>query len=151
MTPSMIRCLRTSFFRVFRRVCLSGEQVVEVSVGHPNPSKFPTQSDVLGVTVMMITAFYRKQEFFRCSYFVYNNFNEERGGDHSEFAFDALVRSILVEKPRIRLYEIMWDYSKTVKMVPENVGKLGKEMKINKAIKKQSEKIQRKRKGKGTK
>ena len=125
--------------------------MIEVSVGHPDPFKFPNQSDVVGVTVMMITAFYRKQEFFRCSYFVYNNFTEEKGSDQGELVLDALVRSILVEKPRIRLYEIMWDYSKTVKMVPENVHKMGKEMKISKCIKKPSEKNTKKRKVKGQK
>ena len=97
---------------------------------------------------MMVTAFYRKQEFFRCSYFVYNNFAEEKKTVNEEFETSDVVRSILVDKPRIRLYEIMWDYSKTVTIVPENLNKLGKESKLGKAIQKQSEKKQRKRKEK---
>lgn len=105
----------------------SGEQTIELSVEPPDPSKIPKESDILGVTVLMITALYRRQEFFRCSYFIYNNYEDDSLAERSEGVLvDKVVRSILIDKPRIRLYEIMWDYSATVRIVPENVARLVK-------------------------
>ena len=56
----------------------------------------------------MVTAFYRRQEFFRCSYFVYNNFREGSvAKDPSRV--DLILRSILSEKPRMKIHEIAWE------------------------------------------
>ena len=106
---------------------LVGEQTIELSVEPPDPAKIPKESDILGVTVLMITALYRRQEFFRCSYFIYNNYEDESLAEKSDrVVVDQVVRSVLIDKPRIRLYEIMWDYSTTVRLVPENVTRLVK-------------------------
>jgi len=37
----------------------------------------PTLDDLLGASAIMICAFYQGEEFFRCSYFVYNNYRDE--------------------------------------------------------------------------
>lgn len=125
--PSTTRCWSTSFSRPSPKVLLEGEQTIEVSVGAPDPAKIPNQGDILGVTVLMITALYRRQEFFRCSYFIYNNYEDESVAAGAESVLlEHVTRSILVDKPRIRLYEVMWDYPTAVKMVPEAMGRVGK-------------------------
>lgn len=48
-----------------------------VSVTAPNHEMIPTFDDLLGATLLMISAMYNGREFFRCSYFVYNNFDDE--------------------------------------------------------------------------
>lgn len=75
----------------------------------------------------MITAMYRRQEFFRCSYFVYNNYKDPALYVSSEDVFvDQVVRSILVDKPRVRLNDIVWDYSKSATIVHENLSRIAK-------------------------
>ena len=57
--------------------------------------------------------------------FIYNNYEEEvQNYDANTIYVDRIVRSILFDKPRIRLYEIMWDYSTAVKMIPENLNRM---------------------------
>jgi len=78
----------------------------------------------------MITALFRRQEFFRCSYFVYNDYeSEELRSNKDEIFIDQIWRSILVDKPRIRVVDIMWDYSNSVRMVPENLSRFIKDFK----------------------
>ena len=48
-----------------------------VSVSPPNPKLIPSLEDLLGATLLMISVVYNGEEFFRCSYFVYNNFEDE--------------------------------------------------------------------------
>lgn len=120
----MTRSSNTSASLLSPKVSSKGEQVIELSVAAPDPSKVPRESDILGVTVLMITALYRRQEFFRCSYFIYNNYEDESLLDSdSGIQIDQVTRSILVDKPRLRVYEIIWDYASHVKMVPESVHK----------------------------
>lgn len=114
--------------------------MLEISVSPPDPEKIPNKREILGVTVLMITALYRRQEFFRCSFFVYNNYEDGVLDDGSgQISIGQVVRSILVDKPRIRLYEIMWDYSSAVRMVPENMKRMGKVISKGKIVKKQKE------------
>jgi hypothetical protein len=42
----------------------SGELTFEIKVNPPDPSRIP-QDELLGASLMMICAIYRKQEFFR--------------------------------------------------------------------------------------
>jgi hypothetical protein len=79
---------------------------------------------------MMITALFRRQEFFRCSFFVYNNYKDPKLSiDSEDIYIDQIMRSILVDKPRIRVNEIIWDYSNSVRMVPENLSRFIKDFK----------------------
>jgi hypothetical protein len=123
-TPNTTRSSNTSGSLPSPKALSKGEQVIELAVAAPDPTKVPKESDILGVTVLMITALYRRQEFFRCSYFIYNNYEDESlaEGD-SGIQIDQVTRSILVDKPRLRVYEIIWDYASHVKMVPETVHK----------------------------
>lgn len=49
----------------------------QVDVAAPDHRLIPTFDDLLGATLLMISAVYNESEFFRCSYFVYNNFQDE--------------------------------------------------------------------------
>lgn len=48
-----------------------------ISVSPPDVSQIPSLEDLLGATLLMISVVYNGEEFFRCSYFVYNNFEDE--------------------------------------------------------------------------
>ena len=92
-----------------------------MSVQPPDYTKIPAK-DVLGVTVIMVTAMYRRQEFFRCSFFVYNNYDDDYvATNKSILEIENVVRSILIKEPRIRINEILWDYPKSVEIVDENL------------------------------
>ena len=54
-----------------------GEKQFEWSIRAPDPRLIPSLDDLLGASVLMISAQFLSQEFFRCSYFVYNNCKEE--------------------------------------------------------------------------
>jgi len=123
MTRNTTKCWSISVWPPFLKASLSGEQVLELSVDPPDPAKIPNESDLLGVTVLMLTALYRRQEFFRCSYFIYNNYEDESLVEEGELQPENITRSILVDKPRLRVYEIIWDYASTVRMVSESLGK----------------------------
>ena len=87
-----------------------GKQMLDLSVSPPDPKKIPSKEDILSPTVLMITVFYRRQEFFRCSYFVYNNYIDHKL-ENDEFVYvDKIVRTIICDVPRIRVYDILWDY-----------------------------------------
>lgn len=123
MIPSTIRCSRSLLYPHFPKVWIisQGRQMFEMTVQPPDHTKIPAK-DILGVTVIMITAMYRRQEFFRCSYFVYNNYADDAGANNkSALEIDKVVRSILIKEPRIRINEILWDYPKTVEIVEENL------------------------------
>ena len=49
-----------------------------VDVSPPDHKLVPSFDDLLGATLLMISAVYNEKEFFRCSYFVYNNFENEQ-------------------------------------------------------------------------
>ena len=48
-----------------------------IDVRPPDHRLIPTLDDLLGATLLMISAIYDGREFFRCSYFVYNNFDDQ--------------------------------------------------------------------------
>jgi len=51
--------------------------VIPMVLQPPNPNLIPSLDDLLGASVMMISASFKGQEFFWCSYFVYNNCKDE--------------------------------------------------------------------------
>lgn len=61
----------------------SGVHTFEILINPPDHTKIPP-NDLLGPTVLMISCHYRFQEFFRCSYFVFNGYYDvgsERGSN----------------------------------------------------------------------
>jgi hypothetical protein len=66
-----------------------------------------------GVTALIITVSYRKQEFIRVGYYVHNLLNqdvteEERSSAPIEQLVHNARRTILIDKPRITKFRILW-------------------------------------------
>lgn len=79
----------------------------------PDPTLLPstTNEDILGVTVLILTASYRDKEFVRVGYYVNTEYaDEERRLEPPEkVEFDGLIRNVLVEKPRVTRFNNPWD------------------------------------------
>lgn len=81
----------------------------------PDTAKIPAD-DAVGVTVVLITASYREQEFVRVGYYVTNEYEdmELRENPPVEPQFDKLVRAIAATEPRVTKFKINWDSSAAV-------------------------------------
>eukprot|EP00035_Acanthoeca_spectabilis_P022069 m.441831 g.441831 ORF g.441831 m.441831 type:complete len:216 (-) comp18713_c0_seq1:1230-1877(-) len=82
----------------------------------PNWQTLPP-SEIIGVTVVLITCAYRGQEFVRIGYYVNNDFSDpEMKENPPALAPNALVqhlgRAILHDKPRVTRYTIDWEGGK---------------------------------------
>jgi len=147
MILNMIKYSKSSLSLLCPKVWIisEGRQMFEMTVQSPDFTKVPSK-DILGVTVMMITAMYRRQEFFRCSYFVYNNYADDVAPNNkSTLEIDKVIRSILIKEPRIRINEILWDYPKSVEIVEENLNSFmrtfsDKKTKLKKRVPKKTKK-----------
>jgi len=76
----------------------------------PDPSKIPS-SDVVGVTVLLLTCSYRDKEFIRVGYYVNTEYESEelRETPPEPVQLDKLVRNILADKPRVTKFPIEFD------------------------------------------
>ena len=76
----------------------------------PDIAKIPAD-DAVGVTVVLITASYRQQEFVRVGYYVNNEYDDQELKDNppAEPKFDKLVRQIAADQPRVTKFKINWD------------------------------------------
>jgi histone chaperone ASF1 len=76
----------------------------------PDISKIPAD-DAVGVTVVLITASYREQEFVRVGYYVTNEYDEPelRENPPVEPQFSKLIRTIADKEPRVTKFKINWD------------------------------------------
>ena len=97
------------------------DQIV-VDAGPRGQFKFMFQADppdiakihadnAVGVTVVLITASYREQEFVRVGYYVTNEYEdmELRDNPPTEPQFDKLVRTIFTNEPKLKKFMINWD------------------------------------------
>lgn len=81
----------------------------------PDPSLIP-QSDILGITVILVTCSYRDQEFARIGYYVNNEYkpfegyNVEEHGEPDLHNLDLtkVIRQIVADKPRVTRFPIKW-------------------------------------------
>ena len=75
----------------------------------PNLSRLPS-SEVLGVTVILLTCSYDGREFVRVGYYVNNEYDsEELNRDPpAKPIIDRVKRNILAEKPRVTRFAIKW-------------------------------------------
>ena len=72
----------------------------------PDPASIPN-SDVLGVTVILVTCSYRDKEFVRVGYYVNNEYTEEfdeEKGPPTPLDMKKVMRTILADKPRVTRY-----------------------------------------------
>merc|ERR1712088_1172572 len=76
----------------------------------PNPHKIPV-SDVVGVTVILLTCSYRGQEFIRVGYYVCNEYTdpEMQETPPEKPDFDKLQRNILASNPRVTKFKVNWE------------------------------------------
>ncbi|EPS44617.1 hypothetical protein H072_1425 [Dactylellina haptotyla CBS 200.50] len=76
----------------------------------PNPAKIPA-SEVLGVTVILLTGAYDGREFIRVGYYVSNEYdNPEMNNEPPKTVqLDRIVKNILKDKPRVTRFAIKWD------------------------------------------
>jgi len=76
----------------------------------PDSSTIPS-SDILGVTVILVTCSYREEEFVRVGYYVNNEYSEEydeEAGPPMPLDMGKVVRTILADKPRVTRFPINW-------------------------------------------
>ena len=76
----------------------------------PNFTALPS-SDIVGVTIILLTCSYKNQEFLRVGYYVNNEYVDEQMREEPPAVpvLDKLMRSILSDKPRVTKYPIDWE------------------------------------------
>ena len=75
----------------------------------PNLSRIPS-SEILGVTVILLTCSYDGREFVRVGYYVNNEYADEalNAEPPAKPIIEKVRRSILAEKPRVTRFAIKW-------------------------------------------
>lgn len=86
-----------------------GVNSFEFEAEAPSPEKIPA-SDLLGVTVILLTASYRDAEFIRVGYYVNNAYESEemRENPPEVVQLDKVCREVLASKPRVTRFNINW-------------------------------------------
>jgi len=101
----------------------AGVNSFEFEAAAPSPSKIPPE-DLLGVTVILLTASYRDQEFIRVGYYVNNAYESEelRENPPEKVDLTQVRREVLVSKPRVTRFNIKWDDSATASASTQQQG-----------------------------
>jgi histone chaperone ASF1 len=75
----------------------------------PNTSSIPS-SEVIGVTVILLTCAYDGREFVRVGYYVNNEYADEALAENppAKPVIEKIRRNILAEKPRVTRFAIKW-------------------------------------------
>ncbi|RMD43075.1 hypothetical protein DV735_g2046, partial [Chaetothyriales sp. CBS 134920] len=76
----------------------------------PNLARLPS-SEILGVTVILLTCAYDGREFVRVGYYVNNEYDSEEliNDPPAKPIIERVRRNILAEKPRVTRFAIKWD------------------------------------------
>lgn len=76
----------------------------------PSPELIPA-SELVSVTVILLSCSYADREFVRVGYYVNNEYDTEelRENPPAKVQVDHVVRNILAEKPRVTRFNIVWD------------------------------------------
>jgi len=76
----------------------------------PDLKRIPT-SDILGVTVILLTCSYDGREFVRVGYYVNNEYDSEELNENppGKPIIERVRRSVLESKPRVTRFAIKWD------------------------------------------
>ena len=87
-----------------------GSQFCEIVTNPVNPSLIPSIEDLLGPTVIILSAIYKEKEFFRCSYFINNSYQgNEYQLQQQNIDLTLVDRIVLVDQPRVHYSEIDWN------------------------------------------
>ncbi len=91
------------------RTTTAGVNSFEFEGAAPSPDKIPAQ-DLLGVTVILLTASYKDAEFIRVGYYVHNFYEDEALRENPPETPDLkkVRREVLVSKPRVTRFNIKW-------------------------------------------
>jgi histone chaperone ASF1 len=75
----------------------------------PDLTRLPS-SEILGVTVILLTCSYDGREFVRVGYYVNNEYDEEilNNDPPSKPVIQHIRRNVLAEKPRVTRFAIKW-------------------------------------------
>ncbi|KAK3066897.1 Histone chaperone asf1 [Teratosphaeriaceae sp. CCFEE 6253] len=76
----------------------------------PDTSRIPA-TEILGVTVILLTCSYDEREFVRVGYYVNNEYVDETLANEppAKPLLEKIKRNILAEKPRVTRFAIKWD------------------------------------------
>ncbi|KAJ5601656.1 hypothetical protein N7510_011190 [Penicillium lagena] len=76
----------------------------------PDLKRIPT-SEILGVTVILLTCSYDDREFVRVGYYVNNEYDSEElvADPPAKPIIERIRRNVLAEKPRVTRFAIKWD------------------------------------------
>jgi histone chaperone ASF1 len=76
----------------------------------PNLSRIPN-SEIIGVTVILLSCSYDGREFIRVGYYVNNEYTDEALAMEppAKPVIEKVQRQILAEKPRVTRFQIKWD------------------------------------------
>lgn len=79
----------------------------------PDLKRIPT-SEILGVTVILLTCSYDGREFVRVGYYVNNEYDSEElnAEPPAKPIIERVRRSVLAEKPRVTRFAIKWYVSR---------------------------------------
>eukprot|EP00033_Pygsuia_biforma_P003290 GCRY01003605.1.p1 GENE.GCRY01003605.1~~GCRY01003605.1.p1 ORF type:complete len:204 (-),score=33.14 GCRY01003605.1:569-1180(-) len=75
-----------------------------------DPSRIP-HSELLGVTVVLLSCSYRNQEFIRVGYYVYNYYEDKVLNENPPETHDysMIMRDVYAKKPRLTYFPISWE------------------------------------------
>lgn len=76
----------------------------------PSPDLIPA-SELVSVTVILLSCSYADREFVRVGYYVNNEYDTEdlRENPPAKVLLEHVARNILAEKPRVTRFNIVWD------------------------------------------
>ncbi|CEP64518.1 nucleosome assembly factor ASF1 LALA0_S12e00694g [Lachancea lanzarotensis] len=86
----------------------------------PSPELIPA-SELVSVTVILLSCSYDGREFVRVGYYVNNEYDNEelRENPPAKVQVNQVVRNILAEKPRVTRFNIIWDNEQGEEYPPE--------------------------------
>jgi len=84
----------------------------------PDPSKIP-QTEVVGVTVILLTCSYRAQQFIKIGWFVANEYTdpELKENPPQKPQLEQLSRTVLTTDVRVTTFAIKWDDTESTEVV----------------------------------
>ncbi|XP_065657539.1 histone chaperone asf1b isoform X1 [Hydra vulgaris] len=88
----------------------AGKHMFVFQADPPNPDLIP-QSDICGVTVILLTCSYKGAEFIRVGYYVNTDYSdpELRENPPPTIIYEQLQRNILASQPRVTKFPIVWE------------------------------------------
>ena len=119
LSPGLLNCIfLTSYFSSEYDQELDSLLVGPIPVGTnkfifeadaPDLKSIPP-SEILGVTVILLTCSYDGREFVRVGYYVNNEYDSEEliADPPAKPAIDRIRRNVLAEKPRVTRFAIKW-------------------------------------------